>query len=470
MKDGDDMNKMKKVNGIKTKFIFIPTMINIAILFALIIIATVFIEKTTYESTNEMKKTSEVSSLISDIQSNTSKLSETMTSFANTPLLPNNNLNSGPLDAYFDEYDLEDKKPDNILNKLNEYNLDDKAIQKVKTAVEAEKQMLKVQAHVLYLIDSVSYITVDQKYLSKVEKIELTTVEQNMPDDIKIALSHKYIQAYDDILEINYSDLKGVVSTSLRDAIIIVKENSDAKQNEITSQIILWRSILWTSISLILLANILFFILLLKNLILPIIKYTKKIDENDRLNEKGALYEANHLALAYNLLLDRHKELEKELRITAENDALTNMPNRYCYNNTIKSLELEEKSVCVFLFDINNLKYVNDTYGHSSGDELIVKSANCIKDCFSYDKYRNCYRIGGDEFVAIINNINEEEIKDYLENFKEKEKKYDVSIAIGYAYSPNIKEMGYEKLVIEADKNMYRNKNRIYKDNRQDFK
>lgn len=230
------------------------------------------------------------------------------------------------------------------------------------------------------------------------------------------------------------------------------------------------RAILWTSISLILVANIIFFITLLKKCIFPIDRYTKKIDENAHLEETGALYETNLLAKAYNSLLDRHKELEDMLRITAEMDALTNMPNRYSYSNAIKHEIAADKSSCVFLFDINNLKYVNDTYGHAAGDDLIVRSANCIKDCFNFNALNNCYRIGGDEFVAIIDNIKKEDISLYVNRFKEKEKEYEVSIAAGFAYSENVRELGYEKLVMEADKDMYRNKNRIYKNNMKDFK
>ena len=110
------------------------------------------------------------------------------------------------------------------------------------------------------------------------------------------------------------------------------------------------------------------------------------------------------------------------------------------------------------MLDINNLKYVNDTFGHDKGDELIKNSSLAIKETFmTYDK-KNCYRLGGDEFIAILDNINEDEIDGYIKTFLEKQKLYDVSVAIGYAYTADISKVGYETLMIEADKRMYEHK------------
>ncbi len=464
------MKSESKVKGLKSRHVFIPTIIIIGFLFISILISTIFIEKITYNITTEMEKTSNIVSKISNVQSNSSKLSETMTSFANNPLLPSNILNKNALDAYYEEYTIEEKKPDNIIKSLKEYGIDEESLEYVTMATDSLKQMMKVQAHVLYLLDSIDEITIDSKYLDIVEKIELTSYEKSMSSDAKFLAANRYIQASDDVLGINYAALKGVLSNNLKEATTIVNQKSNTLINYLGGRLRMLRAILWTSISLILVANIIFFITLLKKCIFPIDRYTKKIDENAHLEETGALYETNLLAKAYNSLLDRHKELEDMLRITAEMDALTNIPNRYSYSNAIKHEIAADKSSCVFLFDINNLKYVNDTYGHAAGDDLIVRSANCIKDCFNFNALNNCYRIGGDEFVAIIDNIKKEDISLYVNRFKEKEKEYEVSIAAGFAYSENVRELGYEKLVMEADKDMYRNKNRIYKNNMKDFK
>ena len=74
----------------------------------------------------------------------------------------------------------------------------------------------------------------------------------------------------------------------------------------------------------------------------------------------------------------------------------------------------------------------------------------------------NCYRVGGDEFIAILEKISKDDIDSYIQTFEELQKEYNVSIATGYSYTDNIKEVGYEKLVTRADKNMYKNKKETY--------
>ncbi|MCR5349418.1 MAG: GGDEF domain-containing protein, partial [Acholeplasmatales bacterium] len=142
----------------------------------------------------------------------------------------------------------------------------------------------------------------------------------------------------------------------------------------------------------------------------------------------------------------------------AENDSLTGLPNRYCYNEYLKDASLDKKSVCVFLLDINNLKYINDKFGHAQGDELIKNASICIKDCFLDETGKNCFRIGGDEFVAILYDVKESEIEELLNKFNKLQKEKDVSIALGYAYSSDIKSIGYERLIMQADDNMYKDK------------
>jgi diguanylate cyclase (GGDEF)-like protein len=113
------------------------------------------------------------------------------------------------------------------------------------------------------------------------------------------------------------------------------------------------------------------------------------------------------------------------------------------------------------MLDINNLKETNDNYGHAKGDKLIKNASLCIKECFLIDN--NCYRIGGDEFVAVIENIKEEDIQNYLDKFSESQKIHNVSIAIGYSYTDNILNTKLEKLVKRADQMMYENKKIIKK-------
>lgn len=84
-------------------------------------------------------------------------------------------------------------------------------------------------------------------------------------------------------------------------------------------------------------------------------------------------------------------------------DRLTGLRNRRAFEQFLETLEREAGSwenVALVFMDLNGLKHINDHFGHSAGDELIIGAARCIERAFA--GYGECYRIGGDEFCAIL--------------------------------------------------------------------
>ncbi|MBR6072314.1 MAG: GGDEF domain-containing protein [Acholeplasmatales bacterium] len=448
------MKDKEKVKGLRSIYVFIPAIIWISILYVLIIICTVLLNTSTANMASQMENTASINREISRLQSASSKMSETVTSFAYAPTIIKNGeetLNVDPLNAYLSEFGDDSKKPDNIVARLQEYNLNEEIMNSLKLAAENSKKMVQIQVKAIYIINSISYVNIKQ-YISKLPVYELTDTEKAMNDEAKQGY------AYGLLMNREYSVAKSTLSSTVGPVQEMINKQNEAKNNETKNIILIHRGLLWGSISSIIITNILLFFVLLKRLVFPITKYAKQIDNNERLDPEHSLYEANYLAKTYNNLMDRHKIFENKLREVAETDSLTGLPNRHCYNEFLKKPVEEKKSTCVFLLDINNLKLVNDTYGHAEGDELIKNASCCIKDCFLIEEGKNCYRIGGDEFVVILDNTKENEIESLLQKFNEKQHQYNVSIAIGYAYTINVKDIGYEKLIMEADKQMYANK------------
>lgn len=102
------------------------------------------------------------------------------------------------------------------------------------------------------------------------------------------------------------------------------------------------------------------------------------------------------------LMLSRvlKEKYEKEKYIyTSNTDELTKCFNRRAYDLDMENLDLNTEWVYISL-DLNGLKKANDTLGHSAGDELICAASNCMK--FAFASYGKIYRIGGDEFVVLI--------------------------------------------------------------------
>lgn len=107
----------------------------------------------------------------------------------------------------------------------------------------------------------------------------------------------------------------------------------------------------------------------------------------------------------YALLFYRKYESEaEEMSKLAFTDALTGLQNRMAFTNHEDSVLNKDNGECIVIqFDINNLKKVNDNYGHKEGDKHIKAAADIIES--SFGQMGNCYRTGGDEFIVVMEDI-----------------------------------------------------------------
>lgn len=96
----------------------------------------------------------------------------------------------------------------------------------------------------------------------------------------------------------------------------------------------------------------------------------------------------------------------------AYTDQMTGLHNRTCFNIDFGKLSENPDDIAVIDFDLNNLKYTNDTFGHSAGDLYIKNCATIIYEIFN--GIGTCYRVGGDEFVALIEKSSEIDLTHYL--------------------------------------------------------
>ena len=115
--------------------------------------------------------------------------------------------------------------------------------------------------------------------------------------------------------------------------------------------------------------------------------------------------------------------------------------------------------VAIIYWDINRLKYVNDTFGHLSGDFLIVKIAESIKQV--YGEPAEAFRYGGDEFIMIIKDGTADLAEEIIAKWKkvvaeiDDTSEFPISASVGYAVGQG-KDM--RTIIGKADKKMYANK------------
>jgi diguanylate cyclase (GGDEF)-like protein len=164
----------------------------------------------------------------------------------------------------------------------------------------------------------------------------------------------------------------------------------------------------------------------------------------------------------------KNKELEK-LSIT---DGLTGLYNRQHFE---KILAREEAGVqrygtivTVVMVDINNLKYINDRFGHAKGDMIIRETARLLRDTCRASEV--VARYGGDEMVILLSETTEKDASHFVSRLRAAERGWNrsnpdpgltLSLAIGYASTED--ETGLRVALNQADANMYEDKARYYR-------
>ena len=157
------------------------------------------------------------------------------------------------------------------------------------------------------------------------------------------------------------------------------------------------------------------------------------------------------------------------LREIANKDALTNVRNKACYDTFVedmnRKIETGETKFAVVMVDLNNLKSINDNYGHENGNIYIKKGCSIICHIFAHSPV---FRIGGDEFVAIFEGDDYENRDKFLSEahgvFKNLSENTDmepwhrVSAAIGSAIFNVGIDKTFNDVFNRADKLMYNNK------------
>ena len=156
------------------------------------------------------------------------------------------------------------------------------------------------------------------------------------------------------------------------------------------------------------------------------------------------------------------KSMENAMRMVqaASMDDMTGLYSKNKLLETVEHMEPKERPVAVIYWDVNQLKYVNDTFGHLYGDQLIAKIAGSIRAAVTSEE-TNAYRYGGDEFLMIIPDGTQEIAEDVIEKWRQvmkpiqKNSEIPVSASVGYAVG---KYENIMELIEIADQRMYKDK------------
>ncbi|TDP88739.1 PAS domain S-box-containing protein/diguanylate cyclase (GGDEF)-like protein [Halanaerobium saccharolyticum] len=178
------------------------------------------------------------------------------------------------------------------------------------------------------------------------------------------------------------------------------------------------------------------------------------------INDKG---EAEKI-VGTSLDITENKIKENEIQYLSFHDEMTGLYNRRYFENEMQRLDSSrELPITIMIADLDNLKYVNDNFGHQAGDDYIITAAQMITDSTRDEDI--VARIGGDEFALILPDTASSEAQKIYQRIKSKQSKYlngnnvinIFSISIGYSVK-DTNELSLEEVFKAADKKMYVNK------------
>ena len=186
------------------------------------------------------------------------------------------------------------------------------------------------------------------------------------------------------------------------------------------------------------------------------------IQQNDEIGELAKSFSAAKFHIIQHM---------KQMQGLAFLDSLTGVRNKMAYDNYIAELESriengEIKSYGIAILDTNNLKEINDTYGHENGNTYLVNSCKLICQIFAHSPV---FRIGGDEFLVVLTGKDLENHNELMSQLKEsmdltKKASFpwkQISIACGLGIADYAKATTIADTFNKADKNMYINKREI---------
>lgn len=193
--------------------------------------------------------------------------------------------------------------------------------------------------------------------------------------------------------------------------------------------------------------------------------YLENMSINSDYRKLEAMYQ--NTLNSYNMLNNRYDELHKNrdsIKKLAYTDHLTELPNRIAFIEMLDNIMLTLRSdeiIGIMDIDLDNFKNINDTIGHSYGDELLIDVTHRLRQAMDENDY--LARIGGDEFIILTQNLQdmvsyEEKIKKvrnvFTFPFVLSAKEYFITVSIGIAFAPKDGKTA-QSIIKNVDSAMY---------------
>lgn len=444
------MHKYERVRGLSANRMMVPIVITVTVLHIIVIALILLINRSSGNLSVIMRNAGQYTQEATSLLAGSSLLSETSSNYVLMPQTEAGEPNVMPLQAYAAELS-QPRRGQQVVARFREHKINPEELALLETAAESADFMLNAQLHAISLVASV-YPLPEIQPLTSLPLAELTQEELAMDESQRLATARTLV------LGSVYALNKQTVSQNVNACVEVLQGTSARMSAELSRQIGMERTLLWVVTLMIVVMMVVTFTTLYRQVFFPLGRLTALIPEDRPLDETRGFREVRLVAAAYNDVLTRRNALDSILRSAAETDALTNLPNRYRFEQYLLESESSGYSMAVLLFDVNYLKQTNDSQGHLAGDRLLKTAAECISTCFG----ENCFRFGGDEFAAIVKDCTPEAVENMVSRFEATEKARNVSVSLGYAYAEEIGKTSFRSLLDEADRRMYAQKKALH--------
>lgn len=291
------------------------------------------------------------------------------------------------LNQYFTEA-FETNRREEAVAKMAAGSGTDAAVAQLQSAMESSVKLMDQEYYAMRLVIEAKGYT---DYPDVLDTVELS------PEDAALSPFNKLSRATELVLNDDYFEQKDRIRSDMQDSLSeIDKISMELEEKEYDK---LMKNLSFVRVLIALHAiSIIFMLGMTTRLgIHPILKAADSIRSDSPIPEIGAR-EFRYLALAYNRMYSKNKTSMERLNFQVCHDELTGAYNRAGYDVFMENIDLA--TTYMLMLDVDDFKGVNDTYGHETGDKILIKLVRVLQSVFRDD---DCIcRIGGDEFVIFM--------------------------------------------------------------------
>lgn len=380
-----DEKKEEKKKGISLRVVYIWIMVLAVVIFVMTMLSVLLLTHTFKNLSGIASENTELEKASHKLMDASDYLTEKVQRFTlyGNPIFMN--------DYFTEAFETKNReKAIETMSKNEKYSASLKQLQK---AMDESIKLMDQEYYAMKLVIEAKGIT---DYPELLDSISLIGGDEDLSPD------EKMFKATSMVLGDEYYTQKDKIRENMRKSLDELVKISNDEENRAMYDM-MTELIIVGIMSIIQTAAILFMIVLTSHLgIKPVLAAVEKIKDEDPIPEIGA-NEFRYLAHTYNKMYSIYRGSLERLNFKASHDELTGAYNRSGYELLLSSIDMN--TTHMILFDLDNFKNINDSFGHKTGDEILRKLVNTLKRNFRNDDY--ICRIGGDEFVVFMVHSNE---------------------------------------------------------------